>query len=565
MERQKKRNLLSINSQHFKDLSSKGTTKLGTTLQNMNPLWTLTLLSFALVLNSFVAVNLSAQKAYFEDIDVEAFAPPFEKIIVHIHGTNQNIKVTSKTKFRGLKKKKLTPDQIEEGMTIARLSYELVGEDFVATAIDTDISADGKIKVNGLFEGLLEDNIAMVDGYPVKLASDAQIVGEKSLLRKGKCDCAGLMVPKFDHPLLPAGQFYMEVRGIQDEMGIIEAQKVTLCRNTFSKPEQELIADANKNLTNNTKRVRQVPVGVYNPAMGLYNGEIQVGQYSYPLTNDIELQGYVNQVGNRLLPEHALSGQQEGAEVSFRFYVINDPIPNAFAFPNGMIFIHTGILDIVENEAQLAAILGHEIAHVTHEHGRERYENVKIVSQGKGLLQAFFDKSLKSQFYQMAPNLAPDVASTLVDFSNQLTPATVSNIMKPQTKMEAQADRVGLFYAYQAGYDIREAARFWNKMEQLTATSSFQKKLSGQLISSLQSDRLRIQTHGQNPLQKLGAAGAQVLAKQLLDTIYTSHPKAKKRANAVGQLVGSVYADTDWNALRLNVQQYREAVTGLDR
>ncbi len=506
---------------------------------------------------------LSAQKAFFTAVDVETFEAPFESITISVHGTLQKVKITGKTKFRGLKNKKLAPEQIEEGTTISKLSYEFEGENFVATSIDTDISADGKIKISGLFEGVIEGNIAMVDGYPIKLAPGTSIAGEKGMLKKKKCDCAGFMVPKFDHPLLPAGQFYVDVRGIQDEEGVIEAQKVTLCRNTFSKPEQQLIADANNNLTNNTSRISQVPVGVYVPPTGLHNGEIQVGKYSYPLTNNIELQGYVNKVGYSLLPEHVQQGQFEGGKVSYRFYVIDDPVPNAFAFPNGMIFVHTGLLDILENEAQLAAILGHEIAHVTHEHGRERYENLLALGKTDGLFQTFFNKSMKSQFYEMAPDLSPEIASTLVDFSNSLTPAAISNMMKPQTKMEAQADRVGLFYAFQAGYDIREAAKFWNKMEDLTATSSFQSKLSGQLIASLESDRLRMQTHGQNPLQKLGAAGAEVLAKQLLDTIYTSHPKAKKRARAVGKLVGTVYAKTDWSSLTLNKEQYQTAVSSL--
>lgn len=520
-------------------------------------------LSLLLILMSLSTAPVSAQKAFFTEVDVETFESPFEIITVNVHGTLQKVKITGKTKFRGLKNKKLAPEQVEEGTTIAKLSYEFEGEDFVATSIDTDISADGKIKVSGLFEGVIEGNIAMVDGYPIKLAPGTSIAGEKGMLKKKKCDCAGFMVPKFDHPLLPAGQFYVDIQGFQDDSGIVEAQKVTLCRNTFSKPEQQLIADANKNLTNNTSKITQVPVGVYAPPMGLYNGEIQVGQYSYPLTNNIELQGYVNQVGYRLLPEHVQQGQFEGGKVSYRFYVIDDPVPNAFAFPNGMIFIHTGLLDIVENEAQLAAILGHEIAHVTHEHGRERYQNITVIKEGEGLFQTLFNKSLKSQFYEMAPDLAPDVASTLVDFSNQLTPAAASNIMKPQTKMEAQADRVGLFYAFQAGYDIREAAKFWNKMEDLTATASYQDKLVGQLISSLGSDRLRVQTNGQNSLQKLGAAGTEVLAKQLLDTIYTSHPKAKKRARAVGKLVGTVYANTNWDNMRSNTEGYREAITGL--
>lgn len=500
---------------------------------------------------------LYSQKTYFEEVDVEAFAPPFEELLISVYGTEQPIKITRKTKFRGEKKKKLAPAQLEEGTVITKLAYDLVGDDYVATTIDTEISADGSIRINGLYEGI-SDGMAIIDGYPVKLLEGVTLEGERNLLKKGACECAGLEVPKFDHPLLPAGGFYIDVRGFKDDAGIITAHKVTLCRNTFAKPERELLAAVNGNLTDGTARVSAVPAGVFNPPMGLYNGQIEVGQYSYPLTDNIELQGYINQVGNRLIPEHAQKIQSDGGEISYRFYVIDDPVPNAFAFPNGMIFVHTGLLEIMENEAQLAAVLGHEIAHVTHEHGRERYANTSLVKSGMTVFNTFFEKSLKTQFYRLGPGLSPDMLNTLTTVSSGITPAAVSNIIKPQTKMEAQADRVGLFYAYEAGYDIREAAKFWEKMQELTGTNSFQSEVTSKLINSLESNRLNYSSYGQNPIQKLGAAGADVLAKQILNTIYTSHPKAKKRARAVNQLVGSVYTDTDWDELRVKEENYLE-------
>lgn len=510
---------------------------------------------FALVLSYF----LYGQKTYFEEVDVEAFEPPFTELIISVYGTEQAIKITDKTKFHGEKGKKLEPGQLEEGALITKLIYDLEGEDYIATTIETEISADGSIRINGLYEGI-SDDLAIIDGYPVKLLPGVTLEGERNLLKKEACDCAGLAVPKFDHPLVPPGQFYADIRGFMDEAGVITAHKVTLCRNTFGKPERELLAAVNGNLVNNTTRVVQVPNGVFNPPMGLYNGRIEVGQYSYPLTNNIELQGYVNQVGNRLLPEHVQEAQMDGGEINYRFYVIDDPVPNAFAFPNGMIFVHTGLLDIMENEAQLAVVLGHEIAHVTHEHGRQRYANTIGIQAGKTVVDLFFDRSLKTQFYRWAPGLSPAMLNTLSTVSSGITPAAVSNVVKPQTKMESQADRVGLFYAYQAGYDIREASRFWEKMQELTGTTSFQQTVTQQLISSLESNRFNYSSYGQNPLQQLGAAGADVLAKQILDTIYTSHPKAKKRARAVNQLVSSVYADTDWDGMRVKKEEYLEKV-----
>ncbi len=58
----------------------------------------------------------------------------------------------------------------------------------------------------------------------------------------------------------------------------------------------------------------------------------------------------------------------------FRFYVLEDDTPNAVALVDGSVFIHTGMLKLLENEAQVAIVLGHEIAHVTNEHVRRRVQ-----------------------------------------------------------------------------------------------------------------------------------------------------------------------------------------------
>ena len=503
----------------------------------------------------FFCSTVSGQKGFFEEVNVEAFSAPYEELVIIAYGTEQTVNITPKTKFRGHKNKKLEPSQLEEGTLVIKLSYELIGEDYVATVIDSDISADGSVRISGLYEGI-SDGMPVVDGFPIKLLPGVSIVGENGLLKKKTCDCSGLAIPKFDHPLLRPGEFYVNIQGTKDEAGVIHASEVKLCRNTFAKPERELLAAVNNNLSNNTEQISHIPTGIYNPPMGLYQGQIQVGQYSYPLTDNIELQGYINQVGYRLLPEHAKNRQINGEPVSYRFYVINDPIPNAFAFPNGMIFIHTGLLEIIENEAQLAIVLGHEIAHVTHEHGRERYTNTNLVKTGEVIYNKLFKRSLRKKFYTIAPSLSPEVLSTITTVSANITPSAISNIIKPQTQMESQADRVGLFYAYEAGYDIREAASFWNKMEELTGSQDFQNQVTSQLVSMLKSDRFDFGSYGQNPLQQLSAAGLDVLAKQFLNTIYTSHPKAKKRAKAVDKLVSTVYADTVWDEAQVKKNNY---------
>lgn len=516
-------------------------------------------LTAAIILFSPLLVH--AQKGYYEGVEqvteVTEFEAPFTEITILVYGEEQSFLVDKRTKYTGLKGKKITPSQIEEGTLVTKVTYEFAGDNFLATRIDTDISADGSIKVRGLFEGT-SDGMGIVDGYPIKLLPGTMLQGDKRLGRKGKCDCGGMLINKFDHNLLKEGKFYVEVQGFKGDDGVISAKKIYLCRNTFGRPEQELLAAVNGNLQADMTRVTQLPTGVFDAKMGLYNGEIRVGQYGYKLADDITLQGYVNQVGYRLLPDHAQEQQVIGGEVNYRFYVIDDEVPNAFAFPNGMIFIHTGLLDIIENEAQLAAVLGHEIAHVTHEHGRERYESTKLIDDVKGVAEGILDRSLRTKFNQYSSSLSGDVMSSLVDVSKQLTPAAISNIVKPQPKLESQADRVGLWYAYEAGYDIRESAAFWDKMQALTGETNFQSEMLSSMVSALKSDRFAWEHTGKSPLERIGAAGTDALGKKLLDTIYTSHPKAMKRARAVDKLVGTVYASTDWAGTRVNKEKYKK-------
>jgi predicted Zn-dependent protease len=78
--------------------------------------------------------------------------------------------------------------------------------------------------------------------------------------------------------------------------------------------------------------------------------------------NDPELADYINGVGYRL------AAASPNAEQSFEFFLIDDPTINAFALPGGFIGVHTGLIVSSQSESELAAVLGHEIAHVTQRH-----------------------------------------------------------------------------------------------------------------------------------------------------------------------------------------------------
>jgi len=80
------------------------------------------------------------------------------------------------------------------------------------------------------------------------------------------------------------------------------------------------------------------------------------------LYRDAELDAYLTGVARKLQPPAVLQ------VIPFRVAVVKNPWLNAFAMPNGALYIHSGLLARLDNEAQLAAVLGHEMVHVTHRH-----------------------------------------------------------------------------------------------------------------------------------------------------------------------------------------------------
>jgi len=130
--------------------------------------------------------------------------------------------------------------------------------------------------------------------------------------------------------------------------------------------------------------------------------------------------------------------------------VIDDKEPNAFALPNGIFVIKAGMFGLLENEAQLAAVVGHEIAHATQEHAWRQMQFHKKKRMGLQIA------AIVAQAYGKY-NLA-DVFT--------LTVAAIQNGYS--RSLENQADRVGLEYMVAAGYDPRQAPQVWKAMTKVT-------------------------------------------------------------------------------------------------
>src|SRR5437870_461197 len=103
---------------------------------------------------------------------------------------------------------------------------------------------------------------------------------------------------------------------------------------------------------------------------------------TYPLAKDDKVQQYVTLVGN------TVAAYSSRPTLDWHFAVIDTPIINAFSTPGGFIFVTTGALQAMKNEAELAGVLGHEIAHCTQKHILKEIKRGNVISAGVDLAQS---------------------------------------------------------------------------------------------------------------------------------------------------------------------------------
>lgn len=162
----------------------------------------------------------------------------------------------------------------------------------------------------------------------------------------------------------------------------------------------------------------------------------------------------VKRVGERLataattfLKEHGESDRV--ADFKWAFNVVDDPTVNAWCMPGGKVVVYTGLLPITGDEASLALVMGHEIAHAIARHGNERMSQGLAV-QGAGLtLQVLASEK---------PSMTKDLFLQAYGVGSQL------GMLAYSRTQESEADKMGLVFMAMAGYDPRVAPAFWGRM-----------------------------------------------------------------------------------------------------
>lgn len=180
--------------------------------------------------------------------------------------------------------------------------------------------------------------------------------------------------------------------------------------------------------------------------------EMQLGLTSFeetkkqvPISQDAAAKALVQKVGQRIA---AIAGA-DMSNAQWEFVVFESKDANAFCLPGGKVGVYSGILPITKDEAGLAAVMGHEIAHAVARHGGERMSEAMVIQTGGSLLGIGLANS--DPRIQAAAQLAYGVGTK------------VGAELPHSRAQESEADHIGLIYMARAGYDPEQAVKFWER------------------------------------------------------------------------------------------------------
>jgi predicted Zn-dependent protease len=162
------------------------------------------------------------------------------------------------------------------------------------------------------------------------------------------------------------------------------------------------------------------------------------------LYHEPELENYLNRIAKKL------QAYSIAPDFEIQIKVLQDPNLNALAYPNGVIYIHSGILARMDNEAQLAAVLSHEMTHCTHRHSLRA---IRSINDRPAYIAAVQDTLSKISAVQEVVRLL-GITGTMAAISGY------------NRELESEADQVGLDLMTKANYDSTEALRLFEHLKQ---------------------------------------------------------------------------------------------------
>ena len=190
---------------------------------------------------------------------------------------------------------------------------------------------------------------------------------------------------------------------------------------------------------------REVGAQMYAPMKQSQGGEFIL---------DPELTAYITEIGNRLASQARRKDQ-----LVFEFSILNDSIPNAWALPGGKIVVNRGLLINLDSEAELAAVLGHEIVHSDAAHGARAQSKAALTQAGAVVSMVILGSTIDSQAARQVAMMVPALGAQLMT-------------QKYGRDAEREADEYGMLYLSESGYDPQGAVALQETFVELSKERS---------------------------------------------------------------------------------------------
>lgn len=268
-------------------------------------------------------------------------------------------------------------------------------------------------KISGYAE-YRKDGVLLVDGQRVEAASKAKVRGDARRFNS-----------------IPLG-WEVTVKGSRQADGSILARRIVAERNRDNQTELELKASFDRIEAQYRNLGRMKIVDSSGKVLEDFGPIIQDG---LPVSR-------VRRITAQLAPPYLEPGD-------IRVYVVDNEEWNAMAAPNYSLYVFTGLLDDMDDD-EVALVLGHELAHATHEHSRRQYSRRLWIAGGATAAALLAGETIDDDATALAAQMGTVLAAS----------AVISGYGRDQ---EDQADRVGMRYAYEAGYEVGKGPQLWQR------------------------------------------------------------------------------------------------------
>ncbi len=527
-----------------------------------------TMRHYLLLLSLFsYSICFSQKPVELEEVQITEIYAGDNKFSAEKNGDEFDFVFAGDVEVKTKKGKSLSISALQVGMQ-ADIKYILSDTSFLVkriTLADNDQRIGG-IRFTGFFD-YYSDTTAFIGGKRVVLSPGVYIEGDDNK----SCNCKGYIFKSFSQKPLSFG-FNMSVKGVLRADGTLLAESVVACKTIMTESITKAIAAVSDKFEGGKL--------VYRRASGTYEGSISAGGIEYKLYASEDLQEYVTGVANKVLPAHLHDSEKEESEAfKYRFFVIDSEVPDAFSWPNGMVFINTGLLRSISNEAQLAFVLSRELAHINYYHTAKRTQKAgttnkainffkKAITQVPSLIDRYKSKGdsaeKKNEIQNSLSRYADEADKILGDEKNKQILNSVLSVkdkVRPveligqYTKgQEAEADEVALSYMYISGYDIKEAGKFWTslleKMKKpgfaASISKSYKKIMPDGLLNSLEGD---IKS---SMLEK----SSDLLLNKVFESVYNSPRLTQIRLSKVSEVIQNNYPANDMKPLKVNTKDF---------